>query len=72
MYEGFFTTEELDSMLQGRTFWMDAEEFSSRYEARNELLAAEEKSKKQVIDKHNEENGQTVGCGGSCSDCECE
>lgn len=68
MYEGFFTTEELDSMLQGRTFWMDAEEFSTRYEARNELLAAAVEEAK--VDKHKEE-GQTVGCSGDCSDCLC-
>jgi ATP-dependent protease ClpP protease subunit len=72
MYEGFFTTEELDSMLQGRTFWMDAEEFSSRYEARNELLADEEKAKKDPPDEHKEGTGQTVGCSGNCSDCLCE
>lgn len=49
MYEGFFTTEELDSMLQGRTFWMDAQEFTERYEERNKLLEAE---MKESVDKH--------------------
>ena len=49
MYEGFFTTEELDSMLQGRTFWMDAQEFTERYEERNKILEAE---LKESVDKH--------------------
>lgn len=49
MYEGFFTTEELDSMLQGRTFWMDATEFTERYEERNKILEAE---MKEAVDKH--------------------
>lgn len=67
-YEGFFTEQELDSMLQGKTFWMDAEEFSQRFERRNELLEAE---MKEAVDKHKQE-GQTIGCGGDCSGCECE
>ena len=49
MYEGFFTNEELDSMLQGRTFWMDAQEFTERYAARNKILEAE---MKEAVDKH--------------------
>lgn len=49
MYEGFFTTEELDSMLQGRTFWMDAQEFTERYAERNKILEAE---MKEAVDKH--------------------
>lgn len=57
MYEGFFTSEELDSMLQGRTFWMDAEEFSERYERRNELLEAE---MKEAVEKRKSSRAETL------------
>ena len=40
-YEFFFTEDELDAMMNGKTFWMDAEEFTARYEKRNELMEAE-------------------------------
>jgi len=61
-YEGFFTEQELDSMLQGKTFWMDAEEFSQRFERRNELLEAEMKASAGNTDEA-ECTGDCVGCG---------
>lgn len=67
-YNGFFTDEELDAMMNGKTFWMNAEEFTKRYERRNELMEAEIK---EAVDKHGEGVLRPT-CKGNCLDCECE
>lgn len=68
MYEFFLSEKELDDILEGKDMWLTGSEFHARYEKRNELMEAE---MKEVIDKH-KEGGQTIGCNGSCSGCECE
>lgn len=37
-YTGFLTTDELDSMLDGKDILVDAEEFAERYQKRNKYL----------------------------------
>lgn len=41
-YEGFLTDEEIEALLNGKDFWMDADEFCKRYEDRNEKFKAED------------------------------
>lgn len=50
-YKHFFTEEELDAMMLGKTFWMNAEEFQMRYEMRNELI---EKEMQQIQEEESE------------------
>lgn len=38
-YEGFFTPEEIDRIIGGFEHFMDAEEFSERYENRNKTIS---------------------------------
>jgi len=40
-YKHFLTPAELDLLMDGKDFWIDAEEFAERYEKRNEMLMAE-------------------------------
>lgn len=40
-YKHFLTDEELDQLIDGKDFWLDAEEFGERYEIRNQALMAE-------------------------------
>jgi ATP-dependent protease ClpP protease subunit len=37
-YEGFLTDVEIDALIEGKDFWMDASEFGERFERRNEFL----------------------------------
>lgn len=37
-YEGFLTPKELDEMIAGKDFWLDAKGFSDRFSARQEFL----------------------------------
>lgn len=37
-YEGFLTEEEIDRMIDGKDFFLNAEEFMARYEKRNEYF----------------------------------
>lgn len=67
VYKNFLTDKELDDVLEGKDLWMTGSEFHARYEKRNELMEAE---MKEAVDKHKQE-GQTIGCSGNCSDCEC-
>jgi ATP-dependent protease ClpP protease subunit len=39
-YRGFLTDEEILQLLDGKDFWLDAEEFVTRHEARNAYEAA--------------------------------
>lgn len=39
-YEGFLSPDELDAMIDGKDFWMDAEEFMSRHEQRQNYFKA--------------------------------
>lgn len=41
-YKGFLTDDELDQLVGGRDFWMDAHEFKVRLQKRNKLFAEEE------------------------------
>ena len=40
-YRHFLSEQELDQLIDGKDFWMDAEEFSTRYELRNALMMEE-------------------------------
>jgi ATP-dependent protease ClpP protease subunit len=40
-YQGFLTDEEITQLLNGTDFWMDADEFAERFNARNEIIAAQ-------------------------------
>ena len=57
-YKNFLTEEELDLMLQGKEFWMDAEEIIERLNKRELLFKAEEEQSQQdaVSDLMNEED----------------
>lgn len=37
-YEGFFTEKELDDILDGKDFWLDAEQWIERHKLRNEYF----------------------------------
>jgi ATP-dependent protease ClpP protease subunit len=37
-YEGFLTAEEIEQLIEGRDFWLDAQQFCERYENRNEMI----------------------------------
>ena len=40
-YKHFLTNEELDALIEGKDFWLNAEEFAERYEIRNQALMEE-------------------------------
>lgn len=40
-YKGFLTDDEIEELLEGKDFWLDADEFIRRYEARNELMRSQ-------------------------------
>lgn len=40
-YKGFLSEEEINQLIAGKDFWMDAKEFCERHERRNELFADE-------------------------------
>lgn len=40
IYEGFFTPEEIDSILDGKDYWMDPDEVTERLQKRNEKAEA--------------------------------
>lgn len=40
-YHHFLNPEELDALIEGKDFWMDADEFITRYEVRNQMRIAE-------------------------------
>jgi ATP-dependent protease ClpP protease subunit len=44
-YEGFLTEQEIEELIEGRDFWIDAEEFMLRHEQRNLYM----------MEKHQEE-----------------
>lgn len=37
-YEGFLTEDEIEALLDGKDYWLNAEEFCARYESRNEYM----------------------------------
>lgn len=39
-YAGFLNDDELDALVDGKDFWMDAAEFGERFERRNEFIGA--------------------------------
>lgn len=43
-YRGFLSDEEIDQMIAGKDFWMDAEEWITRWKKRQELFKAEQAS----------------------------
>ena len=59
-YKNFLTEEELDLMLQGKEFWMDAEEIIERLNKRELLFKAEEEEEQSqqntIMDLMNEED----------------
>jgi hypothetical protein len=57
-YKNFLTEEELDLMLQGKEFWMDAEEIIERLNKRELLFKVEEDQAQQnsITDLMNEED----------------
>lgn len=57
MYVGMFTPEELDAMLDGRDFILDAQEWAERYEKRNEYFQSLQDDEP---------------CGNGCEDCSCK
>lgn len=44
MYKDFFTEKEIEAMLSGKDFYMDKEEFDTRYEKRREIREKEMES----------------------------
>ena len=40
-YRHFLTPDEIEALIEGKDFWIDADEFTTRYEARNVALFAE-------------------------------
>ncbi len=50
VYHHFLSEEELDDVLEGKDLWLTAQQFSDRYQKRNELLQAE-------IEAEQNENG---------------
>jgi len=57
-YKNFLTEEELDLMLQGKEFWMDAEEIIERLNKRELMFKAEEDQAQQnsIAELMNEED----------------
>lgn len=55
-YKHFFTEEELDAMMNGKQFWLNAEEFTERYNKRNEIMQAE----MMVEAKHSGEENESM------------
>jgi hypothetical protein len=41
IYRDFFTQEEIDSILEGKDYWLSPDEVTERLQKRNELLEAE-------------------------------
>ena len=41
-YSGFFSSDEIKDMCNGKDFWVDAEEFMRRFEMRNEWMREQE------------------------------
>lgn len=62
-YQGMFSEDELDAMLDGRDFILDAQEWSERYEKRNEYFQA-------LMQAEQEEQDEAPPCQG-CSECSC-
>jgi len=51
VYKGFFTTEEIDSILEGKDYWMDPAEVTKRLNARNKIMESEHKKQKKELNK---------------------
>lgn len=50
-YEGFLTPEELEAMLEGKDFWMDAPEFMARWQKRQEHFKAKLQQQKAMLNQ---------------------
>lgn len=48
-YKHFLTEVELDALMDGKDFWLNAEEFADRYEVRNNALQAEFEAAQEAI-----------------------
>lgn len=80
-YHGFLTNEEIDRIIhQKYEMYMDAQEFTERYENRNKLMEAEikeevEKRKAGLVDSgkflEDAYDDDPVPCNGNCSGCDC-
>jgi ATP-dependent protease ClpP protease subunit len=51
IYEGFLDPDELESMLKGQDFWLDADGWMERYNKRNEYFLAKEAAAKAPAKK---------------------
>ena len=53
VYKGFFTKDEIDSILEGKDYWMDPSEVTKRLNARNKIMESEHKKQKRELNKLN-------------------
>lgn len=53
-YEGFLSEEEIEQLIGGKDFWMDAEEFTERAEKRTAYMEALEKEEEKLVDSEEE------------------
>jgi ATP-dependent protease ClpP protease subunit len=51
IYEGFFTPEEIDSILDGKDYWMDPDEVTERLQKRNEKAEAAKEAAEKAAAK---------------------
>ena len=50
-YKHFLTEPELDQLIEGKDFWLDAQEFGTRYEARNQALMEEFEAEQEAAEE---------------------
>lgn len=48
-YKHFLSDTELDALIEGKDFWLDADEFGNRYEARNTALMEEFEAEQEEL-----------------------
>lgn len=51
VYRGFFTSGEIDTILEGKDYWMDPAEVTKRLNARNKIIESEQKKQKRELNK---------------------
>lgn len=60
LYKGFFTTEEIDSIIEGKDYWLSAEDVSKRLEKRNSLKSAAPNNAKKIQPKKKLQSKKTI------------